>query len=309
MIKTSKIFVAGHNGMVGSAILRHLSFLGYKNVITKSSKELDLRNQALVKQFFKEENPEYVFLCAAKVGGIYANNKYKGEFIYDNLMIEANVIKFSHEFNVIKLLFLGSSCIYPKKASQPIKEEYLLSGYLEETNQAYAIAKIAGIELCKSFRDQYNSNFICAMPTNLYGYNDNYHPKNSHVVPSLIRKFCSAIKNNLSSVEIWGSGSPLREFLFVDDLAEACVFLMNNYNNKEIVNIGFGSDISIKDLAKLISKKTNYKGKIIFNKSMPDGTLKKLMDSSKINSLGWKPKISLDFGLELAINDYKNNYE
>ena len=309
MIKSSKIFIAGHNGMVGSAILRHLSFLGYKNIITKSSKELDLRNQDLVKQFFKDENPEYVFLCAAKVGGIYANNKFKAEFIYDNLMIEANVIKFSHEFNVTKLLFLGSSCIYPKKASQPIKEEYLLSGYLEETNQPYAIAKIAGIELCKSFRDQYNSNFICAMPTNLYGYNDNYHPKNSHVVPSLIRKFCRAIKNNLSLVEIWGSGSPLREFLFVDDLAEACVFLMHNYNNKEIINIGFGSDVSIKDLVKLISKKTNYKGKIIFNKSMPDGTLKKLMDSSKINSLGWKPKISLHVGLELAINDYKNNYE
>ena len=295
--------------MVGSAIFRHLSSLGYNNIITKSSKELDLRNQDLVKRFFLNENPEFVFLCAAKVGGIYANNKFKAEFIYDNLMIEANVIKFSHEFNVTKLLFLGSSCIYPKKATQPIKEEYLLSGYLEETNQPYAIAKIAGIELCKSFRDQYDSNFISVMPTNLYGYNDNYHPKNSHVVPSLIRKFCSAIKNNLSSVEIWGSGSPLREFLFVDDLAEACVFLMHNYNNKEIVNIGFGSDVSIKDLANLICKKTNYKGKIIFNKSMPDGTLKKLMDSSKINSLGWKPKISLDVGLELAINDYKNNYE
>jgi len=309
MIKSSKIFIAGHNGMVGSAIFRHLSSLGYNNIITKSSKELDLRNQDLVKQFFKNENPEFIFLCAAKVGGIYANNKFKADFIYDNLMIEANVIKFSHEFNVTKLLFLGSSCIYPKKATQPIKEEYLLSGYLEETNQPYAIAKIAGIELCNSFRDQYNCNFISAMPTNLYGYNDNYHPKNSHVVPSLIRKFCSAIKNNLSSVEIWGSGSPLREFLFVDDLADACVFLMHNYNNKEIVNIGFGSDVSIKDLANLICKKTNYKGKIIFNQSMPDGTLKKLMDSSKINSLGWKPKISLDVGLELAINDYKNNYE
>ena len=295
--------------MVGSAIFRHLSSLGYNNIITKSSKELDLRNQDLVKQFFLNENPEFIFLCAAKVGGIYANNKFKADFIYDNLMIEANVIKFSHEFNVTKLLFLGSSCIYPKKATQPIKEEYLLSGYLEETNQPYAIAKIAGIELCNSFRDQYNCNFISAMPTNLYGYNDNYHPKNSHVVPSLIRKFCSAIKNNLSSVEIWGSGSPLREFLFVDDLAEACVFLMHNYNNKEIVNIGFGSDVSIKDLANLICKKTNYKGKIIFNQSMPDGTLKKLMDSSKINSLGWKPKISLDVGLELAIKDYKKNYE
>ena len=309
MIKSSKIFIAGHNGMVGSAIFRHLSSLGYNNIITKSSKELDLRNQDLVKQFFLNENPEFIFLCAAKVGGIYANNKFKADFIYDNLMIEANVIKFSHEFNVTKLLFLGSSCIYPKKATQPIKEEYLLSGYLEETNQPYAIAKIAGIELCNSFRDQYNCNFISAMPTNLYGYNDNYHPKNSHVVPSLIRKFCSAIKNNLSSVEIWGSGSPLREFLFVDDLADACVFLMHNYNNNEIVNVGFGSDVSIKDLANLICKKTNYKGKIIFNQSMPDGTLKKLMDSSKINSLGWKPKISLDIGLELAINDYKKNYE
>lgn len=295
--------------MVGSAIFRYLSSLGYNNIITKSSKELDLRNQDLVKQFFLNENPEFVFLCAAKVGGIYANNKFRADFIYDNLMIEANVIKFSHEFNVTKLLFLGSSCIYPKKATQPIKEECLLSGYLEETNQPYAIAKIAGIELCKSFRYQYDSNFISVMPTNLYGYNDNYHPKNSHVVPSLIRKFCSAIKNNLSSVEIWGSGSPLREFLFVDDLAEACIFLMNNYNNKEIINIGFGSDVSIKDLAHLICKKTNYKGKIIFNQSMPDGTLKKLMDSSKINSLGWKPKISLDVGLELAIKDYKKNYE
>lgn len=309
MIKSSKIFIAGHNGMVGSAIFRYLSSLGYNNIITKSSKELDLRNQDLVKQFFLNENPEFVFLCAAKVGGIYANNKFRADFIYDNLMIEANVIKFSHEFNVTKLLFLGSSCIYPKKATQPIKEECLLSGYLEETNQPYAIAKIAGIELCKSFRYQYDSNFISVMPTNLYGYNDNYHPKNSHVVPSLIRKFCSAIKNNLSSVEIWGSGSPLREFLFVDDLAEACIFLMNNYNNKEIINIGFGSDVSIKDLAHLICKKTNYKGKIIFNQSMPDGTLKKLMDSSKINSLGWKPKISLDVGLELAIKDYKKNYE
>ena len=295
--------------MVGSAIFRYLSSLGYNNIITKSSKELDLRNQDLVKQFFLNENPEFVFLCAAKVGGIYANNKFRADFIYDNLMIEANVIKFSHEFNVTKLLFLGSSCIYPKKATQPIKEECLLSGYLEETNQPYAIAKIAGIELCKSFRYQYDSNFISVMPTNLYGYNDNYHPKNSHVVPSLIRKFCSAIKNNLSSVEIWGSGSPLREFLFVDDLAEACIFLMNNYNNKEIINIGFGSDVSIKDLAHLICKKTNYKGKIIFNQSMPDGTLKKLMDSSKINSLGWKPKISLDVGLVLAIKDYKKNYE
>jgi len=217
MIKSSKIFIAGHNGMVGSAIFRYLSSLGYNNIITKSSKELDLRNQDLVKQFFLNENPEFVFLCAAKVGGIYANNKFRADFIYDNLMIEANVIKFSHEFNVTKLLFLGSSCIYPKKATQPIKEECLLSGYLEETNQPYAIAKIAGIELCKSFRYQYDSNFISVMPTNLYGYNDNYHPKNSHVVPSLIRKFCSAIKNNLSSVEIWGSGSPLREFLFVDD--------------------------------------------------------------------------------------------
>lgn len=304
MKKTYKIFIAGHKGMVGSAIERKLISEGYKNILTKDSKELDLKNQFDVNNFFAKEKPDYVILAAAKVGGIYANNTYRAEFIYDNLMIEANVINSSYVNNVKKLLFLGSSCIYPKNSLQPIKEEYLLSGYLENTNQPYAIAKIAGIELCNSFRSQYGCNYISAMPTNLYGTNDNYHPQNSHVIPALIRKIVLAKKNNEPSVTIWGTGNVMREFLHVDDLADACFFLLNNYNEKELLNIGYGSDIFIKDLVDLIISIVGFEGIIVYDKSKPDGTPKKLLDSSKLNSLGWKPKISLFEGLKKTINEF-----
>ncbi len=299
----SKIYVAGHNGMAGSAIVRILRANGFNNLILKSSKELDLRNQQSVNNFFKNEKPEFVFLAAAKVGGINANNIYRAEFIYDNLMIESNIIHAAYLNNVTKLLFLGSSCIYPKMAQQPLKEESLLSGHLEYTNQPYAIAKIAGIELCNSYRVQFGCNFISAMPTNLYGTNDNYHPENSHVLPALIRKIIIAKKNELKNVTIWGTGLPKREFMHVDDLASACIFLMKNYNEIGFVNVGWGEDISIKDLGKLISNLVQYEGELIFDSNMPDGTPRKLLDVSKILNLGWRPSITLHEGIKKTIEE------
>ncbi len=298
MDKASKIYIAGHNGMVGSAILRLLQKKGYSNLICKSSKELDLRNQAAVHHFFETEKPEFVFLAAAKVGGILANNSYRGEFLYDNLMITANIIQAAHHFKVEKLLFLGSSCIYPKMAPQPLKEDYLLTGALEETNEPYAIAKITGIKLCETYRDQYGDNFISAMPTNLYGPNDNYHLKNSHVLPALIKKFHQAKVNGEPHVEIWGTGNPKREFLHVDDLAEACYFLMETYNEKQFVNIGTGEDISIKDLALKVKSIVDYKGELKFDLTKPDGTPRKLMDVSFIHDKGWKHNIDLNAGIQ-----------
>jgi GDP-L-fucose synthase len=304
----SKIWVAGHRGMVGSAIVRKLKELGYTNIITKDKSELDLLNQSGVEKFFNSETPEYVFLAAAKVGGIKANNERKGDFIYQNLMIQSNVINSSYKFGVKKLLFLGSSCIYPKFSQQPIKEEYLLSGELESTNDAYAIAKIAGIKMCQSYNSQWGTNFISAMPTNLYGFNDNYNLETSHVLPALIRKFHEAKVEGKSRVEIWGSGTPKREFLFVDDLADACLFLMKNYDNSEIINIGTGEDITIMDLAQLISKIVGFNGEIYFNRDMPDGTPKKLLDVSNLNNLGWKYKTSLNQGIEKTYQNFKDNY-
>ncbi|MGL1887898.1 MAG: GDP-L-fucose synthase [Reichenbachiella sp.] len=294
----SKIYVAGHSGMVGSAIVRFLKGKGFKNILVKLSSELDLRNQQAVDNFFAAEKPEYVFLAAAKVGGIQANNTFRAEFLYENLMIQSNVIHSSYTNGVKKLLFLGSSCIYPKYAEQPIHEDSLLTGALEPTNEPYAIAKIAGVKLCETYRDQYGVDFISAMPTNLYGPNDHYDLSNSHVLPALIRKFHVAKMNNNASVEIWGSGSPLREFLHVDDLAEACIYLMNNYSQSQTINVGHGSDISIKDLASLIKDIVGFEGDLIFNSEKPDGTLKKLMNSDRINALGWSPKISLREGVE-----------
>jgi GDP-L-fucose synthase len=304
----SKIWVAGHRGMVGSAIVRKLKELGYTNIIAKDKSELDLLNQSGVEKFFDLERPEYVFLAAAKVGGIKANNERKGDFIYQNLMIQSNVINSSYKFGVKKLLFLGSSCIYPKFSQQPIKEEYLLSGELESTNDAYAIAKIAGIKMCQSYNSQWGTNFISAMPTNLYGFNDNYNLETSHVLPALIRKFHEAKVEGKSRVEIWGSGTPKREFLFVDDLADACLFLMKNYDNSEIINIGTGEDITIMDLAQLISKIVGFNGEIYFNRDMPDGTPKKLLDVSNLNNLGWKYKTSLNQGIEKTYQNFKDNY-
>lgn len=297
MEKASKIFVAGSNGMVGSAIIRGLKKSGFSNIITSTSKELDLRNQNDVAAFFQLNKPEYVFLAAAKVGGIFANSQYPAEFLYDNLMIQNNVIHNSYLNNVKKLLFLGSSCIYPKLSEQPIKEEYLLSGKLEPTNEAYAIAKIAGVEMCKFYKKQYGCNFISGMPTNLYGINDNFDLTNSHVLPALLRKFIEAKTNNQNKVSIWGSGMPRREFLFVDDLAEACLFLMQYYNDSETVNIGTGIDISIKELALTIKKLVGFEGDLEFDASKPDGTPKKLLDVSKINDLGWKHTINLEDGI------------
>jgi GDP-L-fucose synthase len=296
----SKIFVAGHRGMAGSAIMRKLEKEGFTNIITRTSSELDLRNQAAVNDFFSRERPAYVFLAAAKVGGILANNTYRAQFIYDNLMIETNIIHAAYVNGVQKLLFLGSSCIYPKLAPQPMKEEYLLTGLLEETNEPYAIAKIAGIKLCEAFRDQYGSNFIAAMPTNLYGQGDNYHLKNSHVIPALIRKFHEAKVNNSPYTEIWGSGTPLREFMYVDDLAEACYFLMQEYNEKLFVNIGTGDEVSIRELAEIIKEVTGYTGDIQFDSTKPDGTPRKLMDSTLLHSMGWKHSIPLKEGLTKA---------
>jgi GDP-L-fucose synthase len=300
----AKIFVAGHRGMVGSAVYRALQKAGYKHLLTRTSKELDLRNQAAVADFFAQEQPDYVFLAAAKVGGIVANNTYRAEFIYDNLCIQNNVIHQSYVNGVKKLMFFGSSCIYPKMAPQPLKESYLLSGYLESTNEPYAIAKIAGIKMIEAYRDQYNCNFISVMPTNLYGINDNYHPENSHVIPALIRKFHEAKVQGKSSVVIWGSGKPMREFLFADDLASAALYLMQNYDGKQFVNIGSNSDLSIKDLALLIQKVVGFEGSLDFDTSKPDGTPKKLMDSSFLNQLGWQHSTELAAGIQLAYADF-----
>ena len=300
----AKIFVAGHRGMVGSAVYRALQNAGYIHLLTRTSKELDLRNQAAVADFFAQEQPDYVFLAAAKVGGIVANNTYRAEFIYDNLCIQNNVIHQSYVHGVKKLMFFGSSCIYPKMAPQPLKESYLLSGYLESTNEPYAIAKIAGIKMIEAYRDQYNCNFISVMPTNLYGINDNYHPENSHVIPALIRKFHEAKVQGKSSVVIWGSGTPMREFLFADDLASAALYLMQNYDGKQFVNIGSNSDLSIKDLALLIQKVVGFEGSLDFDTSKPDGTPKKLMDSSFLNQLGWQHSTELAAGIQLAYADF-----
>ena len=310
MLKDAKIYVAGSNGMVGSAIVRALKAKGYINIVVKSSKELDLKNQQAVHDFFNQEQPEYVFLAAAKVGGIHANNSYPATFIYDNLMIQSNVIQAAYDFNVKKLLFLGSSCIYPKFAPQPIKEEYLLTGSLEPTNEAYAIAKIAGLKMCQFYKQQYGCNFISAMPTNLFGINDNFNLENSHVLPALLRKFIEAKQNNKQEVTIWGSGTPMREFLFVDDLAEACLFLMENYNGIETVNIGTGEDVSIKELAETIMKIVGFEGNLIFDASKPDGAPRKLLNVSKINTLGWKHQTNLEEGIQKTLNwIQKNSFE
>lgn len=301
-----KIYVAGHRGMVGSALVRVLKKNGFENIVTRVSSELDLRNQQAVEDFFTGEKPNHVFLAAAKVGGINANNVYRGEFIYDNLMIEANIINSAYKQGVTKLLFLGSSCIYPKLAPQPLKEESLLTGLLEETNEPYAIAKIAGIKMCDAYRAQYGSNFISAMPTNLYGPNDNYNLNNSHVLPALMRKIITAKREGKSEMVIWGSGSPLREFLHVDDLAEACFFLMQNYNEPGLVNIGTGTDLSILDLAKLIAKVVGFEGEIKNDPSKPDGTPRKLMDVSKLTNLGWSASIPLEKGIEMVYEEVKN---
>jgi len=301
--KNAKIFVAGHNGMVGSAVWRALQADGFNNLIGKRSAELDLRNQAAVEAFFELEKPEYVVLAAAKVGGILANNIYRADFLYDNLAIQNNVIHSAYKSNVKKLLFLGSSCIYPKMAPQPLKEEYLLSGFLEPTNEPYAIAKIAGIKMCESYRRQYGCNFIAAMPTNLYGPNDNYDLNNSHVLPALLRKMHEAKMQQKSEVEIWGTGSPLREFLHVDDLAAACLFLLKEYNEELFVNVGFGSDISIRDLAFLVKEIVGFAGELRFNSDKPDGTPKKLMDSGRINAMGWSPQITLEAGIAATYAD------
>jgi GDP-L-fucose synthase len=302
MDKNSRIFVAGHRGMVGSAITRLLEREGFAKIIRRTSQELDLRNQAAVSDFFQQERPEYVFLAAAKVGGISANNIYRADFLYDNLAIESNIIHSAFKHNVKKLLFLGSSCIYPKFSPQPMKEEYLLTGLLEPTNEPYAIAKIAGIKLCESFRDQYGCNFISVMPTNLYGQGDNYHLENSHVIPAMIRKFHEAKISRSKTATIWGTGSPQREFMYVDDLADACLFLMNNYNDRLFVNAGSGEEITISTLAERIQKVVGFEGQIEFDSTKPDGTPRKLMDSSRLFSMGWKPKCSLETGL-------KNTYE
>lgn len=290
--------------MVGSAIVRKLAKEGYANLITRTSDELDLRNQQAVADFFSTEKPEYVFLAAAKVGGIVANNRYRADFLYENLAIQNNVIHQAYVNNVNKLLFLGSSCIYPKMAPQPLKEDYLLTGLLEETNEPYAIAKIAGIKMCDAYRDQYGCNFISVMPTNLYGYNDNYHPQNSHVLPALIRKFDEAKRTGAATVTVWGSGLPKREFLFADDLAAACYFLMQSYNEPNLINIGTGEDLSIKELALLIKDVVGYEGELVFDASKPDGTPRKLMDVSKLHAQGWKHKIELREGLELTYKDF-----
>jgi len=304
MNKDSKIFVAGHNGMVGSAIVRKLKELGYTKIITKSRKELDLINQFQVNQFFHFERPEYVFLAAAKVGGIKANDDFRADFIYENIMIQSNIIKASNDNGVKKLLFLGSTCIYPKMSPQPIKEEYLLTGLLEPTNDAYAIAKISGIKMCQSFNKQYGTNYISVMPTNLYGPNDNYDLNNSHVLPAMIRKFHEAKLEGKNEVEIWGTGTPKREFLYVDDLADACHYLMLNYNDSEIVNIGTGEDVTIAELAVGIKNIVGFEGDIYFNTEMPDGTPRKLSDVSKLKEIGWTYKTSLKEGIQKTYTDY-----
>lgn len=306
--KNSKIYVAGHRGLVGSAIVRNLEDKGYTNIIGRNHKELDLTNQHAVRKFFEEERPEYVFLAAAKVGGIYANDTYPADFIYENLMIQNNVIKAAHDFKVKKLLFLGSTCIYPKMAPQPIKEEYLLSGYLEPTNEAYAIAKIAGLKMCQFFKRQYGDNFISCMPTNLYGPNDNFDFNNSHVMPALIRKFHEAKVNRLDEVEVWGTGKPLREFLYVDDMADACVFLMENYNGEEHVNIGTGEEVSIGELALLIKEVVGFEGELVFNRDKPDGTFRKLTDVGRLHGLGWRHSVKVRDGIDRAYGWFRDNY-
>ena len=310
MTPTSRIYIAGHRGMVGSAINRKLEAKGYHNLLTRTHSELDLTNQQAVNNFFEEMRPEYVFLAAAKVGGILANSTYPAEFIYENLMIEANVIHAAYTHGVKKLLFLGSSCIYPKLAPQPLKEEYLLTGELEVTNEAYAIAKIAGIRLCKHYNEQYGTNFISVMPTNLYGPNDNYDPETSHAMAALIRKFHDAKVNDARQVVVWGTGSPMREFLHVDDMADACVYLMENYDASDIgefVNIGVGEDLTIRDLAELIKDIVGYEGEIVFDTSKPDGTPRKLLDVTKLHNLGWQAKISLEDGIKHAYNWYRDH--
>ncbi len=304
MNKDARIYVAGHRGMVGSAIYRKLTQDGFSHLIGASSKELDLKDTAAVDKFFSRERPEYVFLAAAKVGGILSNNTYPADFLYDNLMIQNNVIEAAFRYNVKKLLFLGSSCIYPKFAPQPIREDSLLSGYLEPTNEAYAIAKIAGIKLCQAYYKQHGRFFMSAMPTNMYGYGDNYHPQNSHVLPALLRRFHEAKETEKDEVIIWGSGSPLREFMFADDLGAACVFLMENYDQPEIVNVGTGEEISILDLAHLIAKTVGYQGTIGFDKTKPDGTPRKLMDSTRLHSLGFRHKTGLKEGIRLTYEDF-----
>jgi GDP-L-fucose synthase len=297
MKRSSKVYVAGHNGMVGSAIVRKLKSQGFENVITRKSSELDLRDQQGVESFFSKEKPEYVFLAAAKVGGIHANNTYRADFLYENLIIESNIIHQSYVHGVTRLLFLGSSCIYPRLAPQPLKEDYLLSGFLESTNEPYAIAKIAGIKLCEAYWDQYKCNFISAMPTNLYGPNDNYDLANSHVLPALLRKFHEARINDSPEVTVWGSGSPLREFMHVDDMADACFFIMENYQEKQFVNVGSGEELSIKALAELIREIVGFKGSIVWDASKPDGTPRKLMDSERLRQLGWSHQITLREGI------------
>jgi GDP-L-fucose synthase len=309
MNKGSKIYIVGHMGLVGSSLFRKFKKEGYTNIIGLTSKELDLRNQALVNEFFQINKPEYVIHAAGKVGGIKANNTYRAEFIYDNIMMEANIIHAAHIYKVKKLLFLGSSCIYPKMSPQPIKEEYLNSGYLEPTNQPYAIAKIAGIEMCQSYRIQYGSNFISAMPTNLYGTNDNYHPENSHVLPALIRRIVLAKKNNDQSVVIWGTGTPRREFMHVDDLADACYFLLQYYDEAGHVNIGWGSDVSIKEVAEIIANEVGFKGILEYDITKPDGTPRKLLDTNKINNLGWRPSITLEDGIRRTIQEVREQFE
>lgn len=304
MDKKACIYIAGHRGMVGSAILRRLEAEGYSNFLLRTSQELDLRDQAAVNDFFTKEKPDYVFLAAARVGGIVANNTYRADFLYDNLMIQSNVLHAAWQHRVKKLLFLGSSCIYPKLAPQPLKEEYLLTGPLEYTNEPYAIAKIAGIKLCDAYRQQYGCNFISVMPTNLYGPNDNYDLENSHVLPALIRKFHEARVANAPQVIVWGTGNPRREFMHADDLADACVFLMHHYSDSSPVNIGVGEDISIRDLAFLIAEITGYTGEIVFDTTRPDGTPRKLMDTSRLNAMGWNPKIGLQEGIAAVYNDW-----
>lgn len=309
MNKDSKIYVAGHKGLVGSAIMRKLQQEGYTNIITRTHKELDLTNQAQTQEFFEKEKPEYVFLAAAKVGGIHANNTYPADFAYINTMIESNVIKASYDYDVKKLLFLGSSCIYPKLCPQPIKEEYLLTGPLEKTNEAYAIAKIAGLKMCQYFNRQYGTNYISVMPTNLYGPNDNFDLETSHVLPALIRKFHEAKINNKPYVEVWGTGTPRREFLHVDDLADAVIYLMNNYDENEPLNIGTGKDITIKELAELIKEIVGYEGEIKFDTTKPDGTPRKLLDVSRLHATGWKHKIELREGIQSTYEWFKENWK
>ncbi|HWK99081.1 MAG TPA: GDP-L-fucose synthase [Parapedobacter sp.] len=308
MEKDKKIYVAGHRGMVGSAIRRKLNTLGFDNLLLRTSDELDLRNQQAVADFFAAERPDYVFLAAAKVGGILANNTLRADFLYENLAIQNNVIHQAHVHDVKKLLFLGSSCIYPKLAPQPIKEEYLLTGLLEPTNEPYAIAKIAGIKLCEAYHDQYGHNFISVMPTNLYGYRDNYHPERSHVLPALLRRLHEAKVANQPTVTVWGTGSPKREFLFADDLADACVFLMANYNDPQLINIGTGEDLPIRDLAYLIKSIVGYEGELVFDASKPDGTPRKLMDVNKLHALGWHHTVPLETGIRLVYEDFLTNY-